>query len=187
MSFHTEVDGKRVLINGHREDYGIYRRISLQSGQSAAEKWKTAFVRQRFSSCVNSIVGVQTGLNPFGQTNRWIVFLYISCVISTHHSPNFSKFIDSPNLRRENIKLKRIVIRLLRLQSPTSSRFLLAVWPLEKSISWKIERNNSGGACKRKASEATHEWLPFLLFFGRGLHGARTKKARKEEGRRGGT
>lgn len=77
MSFHTEVDGKRVLINGHREDYGIYRRISLQSGQSAAEKWKTAFVRQRFSSCVNSIVGVQTGLNPFGQTNRWIVFLYI--------------------------------------------------------------------------------------------------------------
>lgn len=110
---------------------------------------------------------LRVGLNPLGQTNRWIVFLHIYCVISTHS-------LTFPNLSiLQTRKLQTsFVIRLF-------STFLLALWPLEKSISSKMERDNTMVQTQGQRSDTSG--LPFPFIFPR----PRITRCAHEEGEEG--
>lgn len=119
----------------------IYRRFSPKVvSLKAAEKWKTAFVRQSFSNSCRSnsmmIVGVQgdrVGLNLLARTNRWIADFLFECA---------RKQIRSPH---PTLKFSKFQIRKLQTDSKYKSKYnepsssiiftLLALLPLEKSIS----------------------------------------------------
>lgn len=124
----------------------IYRRFSPKVvSLKAAEKWKTAFVRQSFSNSCRSnsmmIVGVQgdrVGLNLLARTNRWIAdFLFIAIRTQTNSfSTSYFKIFQISILPKIR-KLQTHSKYKSKYNEPSSSIIftLLALLPLEKSIS----------------------------------------------------